>query len=277
MALTSPRFAWNLTLQAASENNPPLRRGARGQAVRLVQQALIDLGYPMPISTRLHGSPDGIYGSETVGKIRQFQRRWGLRPDGITGRNTLRRMDQLLPNAAPALPPLPVNVRYVVIPPLPNVIRQPTPRVCWATAYTMMASWNDQTSYAIRDAVATVGSRYVTYYDNDRGLPPSEFGPFLRAAGMDHEPMANLTIEGWEEKLRAYGLLWVGAMFSVTRGLHSRILEGIRGDGSYDNTWMMLADPWDGLRHEEAFSRFLHKYEGAIRGRTSEYYQIRHF
>ena len=74
MALNSPRFASNSRLQAASENNPPMRRGERGTAVRLVQQALIDLGYPLPISTRRHGSPDGMYESETVGAIRSFQR-----------------------------------------------------------------------------------------------------------------------------------------------------------------------------------------------------------
>jgi len=60
MALTSPRFASNLRLQSAAMNNPPMRPGETGKAVALVQQALKDLGYRMPISFA-KGVPDGIY------------------------------------------------------------------------------------------------------------------------------------------------------------------------------------------------------------------------
>ena len=53
MPLTSPRFAGNARLQSAAENRPPLKIGEpKGQAVELLQQALADLGYQMPISFR---------------------------------------------------------------------------------------------------------------------------------------------------------------------------------------------------------------------------------
>src|SRR4051794_29880967 len=53
MPLTSPRFAGNARLQSAAENKPPLKIGEpKGQAVELLQQALADLGYQMPISFR---------------------------------------------------------------------------------------------------------------------------------------------------------------------------------------------------------------------------------
>jgi hypothetical protein len=106
MALHSPRFANNVLLRRAAENNPPLVPGSISEAVRLVQKALIDLGFPMPISTRVFGSPDGIYGDETTAQVRAFQRKHGLNPDGIAGRNTLAKLDALLPGAAPALRPL---------------------------------------------------------------------------------------------------------------------------------------------------------------------------
>lgn len=107
MALKSPRFVNNARLQKAADNNPAMLRGEKGEAVRLLQQALIDLGFEMPISVRKYGSPDGIFGDETVKKVREFQAKQTLKQDGIAGRDTFTRLDQLLPNPAPPLPPLP--------------------------------------------------------------------------------------------------------------------------------------------------------------------------
>src|SRR5271166_2607609 len=112
MALRSPRFAKDERLQRAANNNPPLRAGEIGEAVRLLQQALIDLGFPMPISVRRFGSPDGIYGNETTTRVREFQRKNGLSVDGIAGRDTLAKLDALLPNPAPPLPPLPAGLNF---------------------------------------------------------------------------------------------------------------------------------------------------------------------
>jgi hypothetical protein len=253
-----------------------MKRPEQGEAVRLIQQALIDLGYPMPKSTRKYGSPDGIYGNETLSKVKAFQKDNGLRRDGVVGRNTMAKFDSMLPAAAPRLPPLPAPPMYVV-PGVKNVIAQPTNSVCWATVYAMMRSWKDRQSYSIRHAVALVDEKYGKMVDNNQGLPSSQFGPFIRAAGMRVEPMANLPISEWVAKLKDFGLLWVGTMFSVTSGLHSRIIEGMTGSGTYDATWMMIIDPWGGKRYRESFARFLHKYENAIVGVSGQYYQIRHF
>jgi hypothetical protein len=93
--LRSVRFRSNSRLQAAANNRPPMRPGERGLAVQKLQQALIDLGFPMPVSTRRRGTPDGIYGAETTSIVRKFQRQNGLRVDGVVGRNTMSRLDQL--------------------------------------------------------------------------------------------------------------------------------------------------------------------------------------
>lgn len=53
-------------------------------------------GYPMPISAGLQGEPDGIFGTETDTVVRIFQTREGLSSDGLAGRNTLRRLDELM-------------------------------------------------------------------------------------------------------------------------------------------------------------------------------------
>jgi peptidoglycan hydrolase-like protein with peptidoglycan-binding domain len=94
MALTNPRFSTNRQLAAAAENKPSLKRGAEGEGVAILQQALIDLGFDMPISTRAQGGlPDGIYGAETDSVVRSFQRQNRLQPDGVAGRQTLQQLE----------------------------------------------------------------------------------------------------------------------------------------------------------------------------------------
>ncbi|MHB1356966.1 MAG: peptidoglycan-binding domain-containing protein [Anaerolineae bacterium] len=94
--LQSPRYASNETLQNAYDNNPPLRQGASGEAVVLVQQGLIDAGIPLPLSTNNGAEPpDGIYGSETAGAVRQLQEQNGFDRDGVVGRQTMGKLDQL--------------------------------------------------------------------------------------------------------------------------------------------------------------------------------------
>lgn len=97
MALTSKQLADSPTLQKAANNAPPLGYGASNEGVAAMQRGFIDLGYPMPISTG-NGSkpPDGIYGQETGRVLKQFQRENNLNADGVAGKLTLTRLDELL-------------------------------------------------------------------------------------------------------------------------------------------------------------------------------------
>jgi peptidoglycan hydrolase-like protein with peptidoglycan-binding domain len=107
MALKSPRFAAHAALQNAASNAPPVRRGAAGPHVVALQQAFIDLGLGMAISTKATGKPDGLFGGETESRIWQFQARTGLTRDGVAGRETMARLDELLPALGPPPKPLP--------------------------------------------------------------------------------------------------------------------------------------------------------------------------
>lgn len=95
MPLTSRRFLQNARIKGASESRPSLRQGESGEAVLIVQQALVDLGSVLPKSTR-NGTraPDGIFGPETVHAVREFQHANGLVVDGIVGRDTLAELDR---------------------------------------------------------------------------------------------------------------------------------------------------------------------------------------
>lgn len=97
MALTSIQLAGSPTLQKAANNAPPVGYGAANEGVAAMQRGLIDAGYPMPRSTG-NGTkpPDGIYGQETGRVLKQFQRDNKLTADGIAGRMTLSRLDELL-------------------------------------------------------------------------------------------------------------------------------------------------------------------------------------
>ena len=81
MALQCARFSSEPDIVRASTNSPPLRRGSQGDGVHVLQLALIDLGFAMPISTKNGTSlPDGIFGAETLKAVTAFQKANGLPP-----------------------------------------------------------------------------------------------------------------------------------------------------------------------------------------------------
>ena len=71
-ALVSPAIALESTT---------LFNGSKGEAVRELQQALIDLGY-------LRGTADGIFGNNTENAVRKFQKNNRLTVDGLAGETT---------------------------------------------------------------------------------------------------------------------------------------------------------------------------------------------
>ena len=95
MALTSPRFSSSRRLLNA-EIGQPIRQGASGRHVHLVQMALIDLGYPFPRSTgNPNYSPDGRFGNETREKLIAFQNANRIPPTGAIDRTTLQTLDRM--------------------------------------------------------------------------------------------------------------------------------------------------------------------------------------
>jgi hypothetical protein len=68
---------------------------SNAKAVAILQQALVSLGYFMPLSTRVDGLMDGDYGEETTRQVKAFQRENNLQRDGIIGKNTMLKFDRL--------------------------------------------------------------------------------------------------------------------------------------------------------------------------------------
>ena len=107
--LTSTILAGNGRLDGAASGGPSIKKAPPAEepeAVRRIQKALVALGFAMPRSFPAGptNEPDGEFGDETFTVILAFQRRefpkdpgqW----DGRCGRNTLGRMDELLPKGS---------------------------------------------------------------------------------------------------------------------------------------------------------------------------------
>lgn len=66
------------------DNMPTLRRGSRGEQVKLLQEALNET----PAGAGMDLKADGIFGAETEKAVRQFQADHGLTVDGVVGKKT---------------------------------------------------------------------------------------------------------------------------------------------------------------------------------------------
>ncbi len=108
MALKYAPFLASDRIVRAAQSAPWMKLGETNIGVKILQGALIDLGYKMPISTKKKGEPDGIYGRETHGVVLQFQTAQKLRGrDGLAGRETFARLDPILFERATPIVPLP--------------------------------------------------------------------------------------------------------------------------------------------------------------------------
>ena len=118
--LKSPRFAGDELLEKAFDDERHLKFGDTNEAVKKIQQAMIDTGIEMPISTRKTGSPDGIFLSETAEAVKAFQRKCGLKGkdvDGIVGPITMGLFDARFPSSANTgpVPSVPTTKKVVTV------------------------------------------------------------------------------------------------------------------------------------------------------------------
>ena len=116
--LTAQRFKNDPVLEGVLDGKAFLRAGDRGSAVRKVQEALLDLGIPLP-----RFGADGDFGNETKGAVESFQRQAGFTGrdvDGIVGPKTLRVLNERFSTDAP-----PIVVPPEVVQPAPVPRNQP--------------------------------------------------------------------------------------------------------------------------------------------------------
>ncbi|MGB5761552.1 MAG: DUF4157 domain-containing protein, partial [Sedimenticolaceae bacterium] len=79
--LRSNRFSLSIELEDVYDGSAPIERGARGLHVRIIQQALLDAGFTLPIY-----GVDGKFEGETRTAVEDFQRSKGLSGAAVTGK-----------------------------------------------------------------------------------------------------------------------------------------------------------------------------------------------
>lgn len=100
--LTSPRFAGDAALEACHQDTGRLGVGERGEPVRKVQQALIDLGFGLGPA-----GADSVYGQATATAVKQFKakEKLGFEQFGDVGPGTMQRLDELFATTPPGPTP----------------------------------------------------------------------------------------------------------------------------------------------------------------------------
>jgi hypothetical protein len=172
--LTSLRFSHLLDLEAAFDGEAAVRHGDSGAGVSAIQQALRDLGYPLP----LFGA-DGHYGVETEAAVKSFQRDNHLAPDGIVGRKTMATLDAISPaplSPGPVTPATPAASA-------PAVPAAPSTPPTWILCIHSNVSSDE-------GAHITDGHSWLTLHDGagaytSYGLWPDEH-PDIGAAGLSN-------------------------------------------------------------------------------------------
>lgn len=89
MPLSNPRFAGDPVLEACLAGEHRMLAPETGPAVAKVQQALIDLGFPLPV----HGA-DGTFSGETGIAVTAYKTARQILPnDPVVGRGTMASLD----------------------------------------------------------------------------------------------------------------------------------------------------------------------------------------
>lgn len=138
--LKSPRFTGDEVLEACYDSERFLRKGDKGSAVKKIQQALMDAGFPLP-----RFGADGDFGNETDKAVKNYQQARGLVADGIVGPVTIGRLDlEFAPVPVPPVPPAPV-------PPTPvTPVTLPLPTDSQGRKFHSSGIWNGKTSLTVQ-------------------------------------------------------------------------------------------------------------------------------
>ncbi len=143
------------------------------------------------------------------------------------------------------------------------ILKQKEDMACWITVATMMISWKVQKDYTVDSVAKILGDPWEIYYTTNVGLPPDEQKHFAAVFGLKSEPPASYTIEAYTSFLKSYGPLWV--ITGDDFGAHARLITGIEGDGSYDDTDLVIIDPMTGKSEKKNILVFIKEYEEEIK------------
>ena len=155
-----------------------------------------------------------------------------------------------------------VTIQYDV-----PVVAQSTPMSCWAAAAASLLGWKGNIPLTEQDVVSQAGEPFETLFQTEAGLAGPDVAKFAAALGLLTEVPQNWGVGGYVALLTAKGPLWVGSALSYNGFTyrHVRILTGLVGDGSFDNTTAFVIDPDGGKSYQESLTQFATELENIAR------------
>lgn len=144
-------------------------------------------------------------------------------------------------------------------------LKQPKSMDCWATALTILYSWKyKDNTIKIEDVVRKYGNNYVILFQTNSGIVSDEEKELYRLANLNVIQGVNPTIASWYNLLKKHGPLSITVDADPPLGtIHALVVNGIKGDGSPEKTFIDYVDPADGKQYNLKFSEFIKLYEGA--------------
>ncbi len=286
ISLKSSRFNPPKISQAAAErlkkalnNAPPIALKESGEAVKVLQNALLDLQNP---SIKIPDGATGYFGQQTQMALVTFQKLAKLvRHDGLAGNETLGYLDKLYqtgktldnddgPTDDDAITYCP---RHMMIPRL----KQPLTSVCWATAGAMVYYWKNPAELArapkgIHEVIKNVlrsrphrPEKWLQMYGDNQGLfQEDNLAFFSNELGMQRagaSPHDNYGMAFWTGKLKRSPIVLLSARLVGTETLegHALVVIGIRRFTSDRIPTVYVIDPWDGQDKEWSMEELMRR------------------
>jgi len=133
---------------------------------------------------------------------------------------------------------------------------------CWAACATILMSWKNNQSYTIEQAMtnANDGSFWLNEFLSNAGLASSDNNKFLNDFGLSSEPNMTYSVDGFYSLLLDYGPLMITTP-SGPGWAHARIVTGLHGDGTSENTYLHIIDPGTGKKINELYKDFIENFQ----------------
>lgn len=153
------------------------------------------------------------------------------------------------------------------------ILKQPKSQDCWATVITMLVLWKTEsisnqrvtskdTKKIIGKTMQGVGPEWLTLYKNNLGLSTNQKDKLIKIFGFENEPPGNHTLEFYIDKLKQEGPLWVTTSTAPTGiNSHAKLIVGVSGDMTYENTYIVFIDPLFGKLIKQKAIEFVKEFE----------------
>ena len=124
-------------------------------------------------------------------------------------------------------------------------LRQRGANDCWAVAATMLLSWQQNRNITVEQTISLAGAEFLELYVAEGAIHYSQMPSFLDSLSLKAEPPICLSVAGIAALLSQHGPIWITIDVDPSDEWsgHAKIIYGLQGDGSPENTMALVLDP----------------------------------